>query len=242
MGSIGTAPEAIPTVDISSFIANASDQTLREVVEAVRHACTTYGFFYLVGHGVSLEDQNKALQCAKLFFTLPVEERMEVAIKNSMGKSHRGYEPPGIQTHQEGLLPDTKEVSPPPPPPPFPGRGKFFYRSRLLITTKAFIIGAEVPADDPEAGTFSTGPNLWPKALPREDFQIPSMEYQSKMVELVKVLLKILALGLPKEWGCLPDVFDELAVNPSIPMRLLHYAPQTVRDERQFGGTFYRAR
>ena len=66
------------------------------------------------------------------------------------------------------------------------------------------------------------------------------MEYQGKMVKLVKVLLKILALGLPKEWGCNPDVFDELAVNPSIPMRLLHYAPQSVKSERQFGGMHFR--
>ncbi|ODA78214.1 hypothetical protein RJ55_05595 [Drechmeria coniospora] len=208
MGSVENTPEVIPTVDISPFVANAEQESLRKVVEEVRHACTTYGFFYLVGHGLSLEDQNKALECAKLFFTLPMEEKMEVSLKNSMGKSHRGYEPPGIQTHKEGLLPDTKE---------------------------AFIIGAEVAADDPEAGTFSTGPNLWPKSLPKEDFQMPIMEYQSKMVELVKVLLKILALGLPEEWSCPPDVFDELAVNPSIPMRLLHYAPQTVMDARQFG-------
>ncbi|RYP02758.1 hypothetical protein DL764_005632 [Monosporascus ibericus] len=208
MGSMGNAPEAIPTVDISPFISNASEESLREVIEAVRHACTTYGFFYLVGHGISLEQQNKALECARLFFTLPVEERMEVWIRKSLGKSHRGYEPPGIQVHQEGLLPDTKE---------------------------AFIIGAEVPAEDPEAGTFSTGPNLWPKSLPKEDFQIPIMEYQKTMLELVKVLLKILALGLPKDWACPPNVFDELAVNPSMPMRLLHYAPQAVRDERQFG-------
>jgi isopenicillin N synthase-like dioxygenase len=62
------------------------------------------------------------------------------------------------------------------------------------------------------------------------------MEYQAAMVKLVKVLLKILALGLPASWGCPPDVFDKAAENPSIPMRMLHYAPQPVRDERQFGG------
>lgn len=110
------------------------------------------------------------------------------------------------------------------------------YHDGNTSPSQAFIIGAEVPADDPEAGTFSTGPNLWPKSLAKEDFEMPIMEYQGKMVQLAKVLLKILALGLPEAWGCPPDVFDELAVNPSIPMRLLHYAPQPVKDERQFGG------
>ena len=101
------------------------------------------------------------------------------------------------------------------------------------------MVGAEIPEDDPDCGTFSTGPNLWPSALPDKDFRIPIMEYQSRMVELVKLLLQILALGLPKEWGCPPDVFQELTVKPSIPMRFLHYAPQGVRYENQFGGEIY---
>lgn len=108
---MSAADEAIPTVDISPFVNNAPAKELLDVVKAVRHACTTYGFFYLVGHGISLEEQNRALDCAKLFFTLSQEEKMDVWIKKSLGKSHRGYEPPGIQTHQKGLLPDTKEVS-----------------------------------------------------------------------------------------------------------------------------------
>lgn len=62
------------------------------------------------------------------------------------------------------------------------------------------------------------------------------MEYQGKMLELVKILLKILALGLPEEWGCPPDVFDALAVNPSMPMRLLHYAPNPTYNDTCFGG------
>ncbi|KAF2966407.1 hypothetical protein GQX73_g7185 [Xylaria multiplex] len=200
--------ETIPTVDISPFVTNAPAKALLEVVKAMKHACTTYGFFYLVGHGVSLGEQNSALDCAKLFFTLSEEEKMSVWLKKSLGKSHRGYEPPGIQTHQKGLLPDTKE---------------------------AFIIGAEVTEDDPEAGTFSTGPNLWPTVLEPDQFRNPIMEYQGKMLELVKILLKILALGLPEEWGCPPDVFDELAVNPSMPMRLLHYAPNPTHNNTQFG-------
>ncbi|KAI1736431.1 Clavaminate synthase-like protein [Xylaria scruposa] len=208
--SIGDeTPEAIPTVDISPFTTpDASPEAKRRVVEAMSHACSRYGFFYLSGHGVSPEDQESALNSARRFFQLSLKEKMEVWIGKSMGKSFRGYEPSGIQTHQEGLLPDIKE---------------------------AFIVGAEVPEDSPEAGTFSTGPNLWPKSIPKEDLQIPIMRYQSLMLDLVKLLLKILALGLPEEWACPPDVFDAAAVDPSIPMRLLHYAPQEVRDERQFG-------
>lgn len=101
---------------------------------------------------------------------------------------------------------------------------------------KGFIIGRETPADDPEAGTFHTGPNQWPKALRDEDFRLPLMDYHRKMIEMVRVILQILAKGLPREWNCPPDVFDELTINPSAPMRLLYYAPQPVKHDNQFGG------
>lgn len=109
MGSLDAG--TIPTINIHPFMSsNSSQQSLEEVVDAVRHACTTYGFFQLAGHGVSREAQERILDCAKRFFELPMEDRMKVQIKNSLGKSFRGYEPPGIQVHQKGLKADTKEV------------------------------------------------------------------------------------------------------------------------------------
>ena len=112
MGSIESeVPNSIPTVDISPFLSNdASSEALSDVVEAMRHACTTYGFFYLVGHGIQEEDRQKTLDSAKRFFSLPEEEKMDVWIGKAMGRSFRGYEPPSLQIHKEGLLPDTKEV------------------------------------------------------------------------------------------------------------------------------------
>ncbi|RAL07193.1 uncharacterized protein BO97DRAFT_418812 [Aspergillus homomorphus CBS 101889] len=180
-----------PTVDIGAWLSpDASSAARQHVVDAMRDAYTTYGFFNLVGHGVSPAQREQSLNCAKLFFTLSEDEKMKVWIGKSHGRSFRGYEPPGIQPHQEGLLPDTKEC---------------------------FIIGHEVSLSDPESGTFSTGPNLWPAALPDEHFRTPIMQYQATMVVLVQTLLKILARGLPREWNCGPDVLDALAQNrPSI--------------------------
>lgn len=229
MGSIGEENPFIPIIDISPFFApGASQQDQDKVVESVRYACNTYGFFQLTGHGVSREDQTQIMECAKLFFTLPMEERMKIEVKNSMGSSFRGYEPPKIQVHQEGLKPDTKEVSQ-------YIHLSFRYTNRIA---KTFIFGREVPADHPDAGSFSTGPNQWPETLPDNQFRLPIMDYQAKMMDLVKKICTILALGLPKEFGQSPKVFDPLTVEPSIPMRLLHYAPQPYRDEAQFGGKF----
>lgn len=103
--------ETIPTIDISPFTSiTSTEEAQNAVIDAVRYACTTYGFFQLVVHGVSIDHQNKMLDCAETFFKMSKEERMEVWIGKSLGKSFRGYEPPGIQVHQDGLLPDTKEV------------------------------------------------------------------------------------------------------------------------------------
>lgn len=106
------------------------------------------------------------------------------------------------------------------------------------VMLQGLLLGRETPADDPKAGTFHTGPNQWPKSLSAEEFRNPLMEYQCKIIEVVKVILKILARGLPKAWNCPFDVFDELTVNPSVPVRLLYYPAQAVLNENQFGGKY----
>lgn len=114
MGSIPSDTEkpVIPTVDISAFLdPNATPAARKAVIDGVSRACHTYGFFNLVGHGIPLDALREAFDCNKTFFALPEEKKMEVWIGKSLGRSFRGYEPPGIQTHHKGLLPDTKEVS-----------------------------------------------------------------------------------------------------------------------------------
>lgn len=104
-------PKTIPLVDISAFIdENASAKAKDDVVKAMSHACSTYGFFYLVGHGIPEADRQQTLDCARLFAALPLEDKMDISVSKCMGQSFRGYEPPALQLHQKGLLPDTKEV------------------------------------------------------------------------------------------------------------------------------------
>ncbi|KAG8164504.1 hypothetical protein KVR01_006422 [Diaporthe batatas] len=206
---ITTETATIPTVDIGPILdPKSTKEARRTVVEALSNACHVYGFFNLVGHGIPKESLQEAFEVNKMFFALPEDKKMEVAISKSVGRSFRGYEPAGIQTHHKGLLPDTKET---------------------------FMVGREVPLDDPDCGSFSTGPNLWPSCLPKEKFQDRVMEYQAKMLDLVRIILDILAQGLPSEWGCPPTVFDTLLEEPSIPMRFLHYGPVPSQDARQFG-------
>ncbi|KAI1768920.1 putative 1-aminocyclopropane-1-carboxylate oxidase [Hypoxylon sp. FL1150] len=202
------AENTIPTVDISAILSPTASKAERvQVIEDVRHASTTYGFFNLVGHGIPHAQLQQAFESSKRFFALPEEKRMDVHVGKAMGRSFRGWEPPLIQQHQENLLPDTKET---------------------------FIVGREVPADDPEAGSFLTGPNLWPD-LPKKEFQDVVLAYQARMVALAQTIINILVQGLPEKWGCPPDALDGLTVDPAIPMRFLHYGPVKEKDPRQFG-------
>ena len=105
------APEQIPTIDISPWlIEGSSERDKQHVVDQMHHAATTYGFFQAVGHGVSSETRQEIFDVTKRFFSLPLEDRMEVSIHKSIGQAFRGYEPSLLQTHRAGLLPDTKEV------------------------------------------------------------------------------------------------------------------------------------
>jgi hypothetical protein len=103
-------PQTIPTIDISAWILESEEGSRNKVVEEVRDACITYGFFQLVGHGIPLNLQNEVFHCAQTLFALPTEEKMEVSIKKSLGLSNRGYEAIQGQTLQTGMLPDLKEV------------------------------------------------------------------------------------------------------------------------------------
>lgn len=101
----------VPLVDIAPYIADPSSPTAQKVVEQVRNACMTSGFFSLVGHGIPETLQNAVFNGAKAFFALPFEEKDKLDKKLSLGASNRGYEVLGGQALEEGKLPDLKEVS-----------------------------------------------------------------------------------------------------------------------------------
>jgi isopenicillin N synthase-like dioxygenase len=106
---MAAAPFDIPTVDIAPYLADPSSAAALRIVEDVRQACTTTGFFQLVGHGVPRSLQDAILQGAERLFSLPAEEKEKMS-KTAEGASNRGYEVIGNQALQAGYLPDLKEV------------------------------------------------------------------------------------------------------------------------------------
>ncbi|KAL0261568.1 hypothetical protein SLS55_002998 [Diplodia seriata] len=94
----------IPTVDISPYLSDHSSTAAKHVVEAVRRACTTSGFFQLVGHGIDLAIRDAMFAGSKALFDLPSEQKKALR----RGKN-RGYQTFGSQALQDGTLPDLRE-------------------------------------------------------------------------------------------------------------------------------------
>ncbi|KAI8926858.1 hypothetical protein BC831DRAFT_454729 [Entophlyctis helioformis] len=92
---------SLPIVDVSPFVqplpAHASAEQRQEhaarkaqTARDLDSACRTFGFFYLVGHGLSESDMAAIRSLAKEFFELPPEEKELVSIAKT--DLARGYQ------------------------------------------------------------------------------------------------------------------------------------------------------
>ena len=135
------APETstlhLPVLDFSRL--SAGPEEAEAFRTELREATHDYGFFYLVGHGVPVELQQKIIQTARAFFDLPEADKM--AIENLKSPHFRGYTRVGGELTQ----------------------GKVDWREQIDIGPER----PALPLDTGLADYFRLeGPNQWPTALP----------------------------------------------------------------------------
>ncbi|KAI4313712.1 hypothetical protein L6164_026668 [Bauhinia variegata] len=65
-----TSLPEIPVIDLAGF---DSPDSRPAIVDKIRTACTTFGFFQIINHGVPLELFDRTLAAVKAFFELPAE-------------------------------------------------------------------------------------------------------------------------------------------------------------------------
>ncbi|KAK6387169.1 uncharacterized protein PV06_07648 [Exophiala oligosperma] len=94
----------IPTVDISPYLDDNHSMEADQVIEQIRAACATSGFFQITGHGIPDSLQADIFAAAKAVFALPDEDKRKLA-----GVPGRGYEIIGSQILEPGKKPDLKE-------------------------------------------------------------------------------------------------------------------------------------
>ena len=106
--SEATAFRSIPIIDLTkSFSSSLADR--QEVARQINEACTTVGFFYITGHGISDEVCNNVLNLAHRFFhELPQSAKEEIHMKNS--DHFRGYEPAAFSSVNDFQSKETKEA------------------------------------------------------------------------------------------------------------------------------------
>ncbi|CVL03494.1 probable isopenicillin N synthase and related dioxygenases [Fusarium mangiferae] len=186
---------AIPNIDFQAWFQNDQSQKL-DLVDKLRRACETHGFFQLTNHGIPQALLDAALVQSKAFFDLPIE--IKEKYDKNIGRYNRGYERFRAQNFEKRTEGDLKE-------------GYYF--------------GLDIPEHHPAvvAKSFNLGPNKYPEDV--EDaagFRAIVDSYIDAMLELAKNIVRAISmtLGLPDDW--VSDFFE----TPISTLRLLHYPPQ----------------
>ena len=154
----------LPIIHVGPLIAGQGDSMA--VGHQIRNACTRHGFFYIIGHGISEDLQQRLEQSAKDFFALPNRLKQSIAMSKG-GKAWRGYFSLGDELTSG--KPDLKE-------------GLYF--------------GSELDNDHPkvQADTYLHGANLFPSQLP--EMKAVVLEYIDEMTQLGHALMRGIALSL----------------------------------------------
>lgn len=162
--------QQLPVIDVAPLVHGTGDTTA--VATDLDRACREHGFFYVSGHGVSEELQDRLDRAARDFFALPEVEKAGIAMARG-GRAWRGWFP--FEGELTSGRPDRKE---------------------------GLYLGAELGPDHPQvqAGTPLHGANLFPAHVP--ELQAAVLEYLEAMTVLGHTLMRglALALGLGPGW------------------------------------------
>lgn len=101
-------PFYVPTIDLSLYVKDSSGPEAEKVIDDIREACLSTGFFVITNHGLEKSLQTDVFAAAEKFFKLPFEEKKKLDAKSHLG--HRGYDVLASQSYEEGVMPDLKEV------------------------------------------------------------------------------------------------------------------------------------
>jgi isopenicillin N synthase-like dioxygenase len=203
--NVEEATQAIPVIDFEPASGNGPEGR-EAVARQVRRASEEVGFFYLAGHGVPPAVVDAAFDASREFHAMPLEEKLPLRInENNIGYLGVNQSIQGASTVHKATCPNYNE---------------------------SFFISHDRGADHPDvlAGTPLRGRNQWPSGHDR--MRAAMVRYFGMLNALGGRMLPVLAraLDMPADW--FPPFFaNEAHVN----LRFLHYPPQDVDDDEQFG-------
>lgn len=146
---------------------------------ALRKATHEYGFFYLVGHGVSEELTTEMLETSRRFFALPDEDKL--AVENLKSAQFRGY------TRVGGEL----------------TMGEVDWREQIDVGPERDAV--EIAPGVADYWRLE-GPNLWPEALP--ELKPVVNRWNDELSEISTRLLSSWALSLGADANVFDAAFE----------------------------------
>ncbi|HEY7252583.1 MAG TPA: 2-oxoglutarate and iron-dependent oxygenase domain-containing protein [Methylomirabilota bacterium] len=206
--NVEEATREIPVIDFSpAFGAAPPDPAaFKAVAGQVRHASEKVGFFYLAGHGVPDAVVDAAFAASRELHALPIDDKLRLAInENNIGYLPVNQSIQGASTVHKATRPNYNE---------------------------SFFISHDRSADHPDvvAGTPLRGRNQWPDG--HAAMRAAMVAYFKTLEGVGRGMLPVLAcaLGMPADFFA-PFFAGEAHIN----LRFLHYPPQDVGDDEQFG-------
>lgn len=156
--------DALPVIDVGPLV--GGDGEPAATASEIDAACREVGFFYISGHGIDPDLQDRLDALARATFALPGDQKAEIAMVRG-GVAWRGWFPLGGELTSGRA--DQKE-------------GLYF--------------GAELPSHHPRvtAHTPLHGPNLFPDQVPA--LREVVLRYLEQMTALGHALLRGMAIGL----------------------------------------------
>jgi len=91
-GALQALDSSFPVIDIHPLIAGTAARD--RVAKQIGQACREYGFFFIVGHGVDEELQQRLERLSRQFFAQAIERKLEIRMALG-GRAWRGYFPVG---------------------------------------------------------------------------------------------------------------------------------------------------
>jgi isopenicillin N synthase-like dioxygenase len=166
----------LPILDLSRLDAGVeASAVFRDELLAATH---DIGFFYLVGHGVSDDLQQRVIGTARSFFALPEADKL--AIENLKSPHFRGYTRVGGELTQ-GIIDWREQIDIGPELPP-----------------------RELPSNLPSFWRLQ-GPNQWPTALP--ELREVVIEWDAALTTVARRLLEAWAVALGAEPDIVEEAF-----------------------------------
>ena len=179
----------IPKIDISGVDHNEFPKTL---LEEFYHAYNTYGFGYIVNHGIEKDLIHQLFQVSKTFHSLPLSEKMKVALDDN----HRGYIAINTSTDVNSKLAEVKK----------PNQSASFMMMREDKTQIANV--------------YLSGPNQWPEIVgfreTLEKYTSQMTRLGEKLIRLALMSVGIEDLGILNSFET-PTIWLRLLHYPPIP-------------------------